>query len=648
MGERQDRWCLTQDGGGSFGCVRPRSRFARTASARVTAVIGSVACFLLAAPAFSTGAWTQDAAGGGAAQQPPVAPAVPETQKEAPPLPPDAPKQGIPPAPPLDDPKAATPTPDGAQAKPAAAPEDPATAAPPGGTEALSKKYRFREKYSTKADPAHPELVTQYRVGTSERRKNVWDNPEGAPGRSETSRRTFYSERIAQLDRRVGDVVAAVRRYDKVEIKDTTPRKAPNPPLLNGLTIWYTRRPVQKPQILSLTPDRPLRELEYHLITVDTFLPQLSFLLPSEPKRVGDSWPIPSAIAKTVWNEESDPVTYEMTASLISVTKAKEGTAFNALLGIVGRLDFLKRAGSCTFNARILFEFKPPIAAAPSGPQGTRPSPAGRAESRDDRGTGIVDARGWIIQAVMAQSVERPIPGSDERLKESSTRVVTLERIPFEARPNEAPVPALDVPEVAPVADNANSWLVFEDPRGRFRFRHPQELQIPDEAVYPPEEIHLLDERVDVGKDVLVIKLPPKGGDPKIERTFHDPALLQKAVDAEWAREQMEVIHGEAGWLQDPKWKQSNRRVYRLEVGVKPKEGVETYKRLIIDYYLVALERNQNIMVDSWTIREDHVPFRNNVEDVIRSFEFNPPDGTSKAATKPAAAPAEKPAAPRN
>jgi hypothetical protein len=593
---------------------------------------------LLAGPVFSAWAWPQDAPASRAAQDPPSAP---DAQQDAIP-PPPAKKKAAPPAPPLDEPKEAAPAPAQEQGKTTGETDDRSKTAGPAATEALSVKYQFRERYSSKADPARPELVTQYRVATLQTWKQTWERAQGAPKRIETVRQTIYTERPVQFDR-VGDVVAAVRRYDRVRMKTEAPHEPLNPPLLEGLTIWYGRRPGQMPQVLSLTPDRRLREFEYGCITTDEFLPQLSFLLPTQPQRVGDSWPILRSTAKSVWNEEPAANTFEMTGTLISVAKAESGTALIATFGISGQLD-VPRGGACAFNARLTFRFNPVTGAAPADTSKARVSRTGPGASSLERGQGIVEARGQITHALMALATQVPVPDTEGRLKTTATREVNLERRPFPTNANEAGaaggVPPLELPTAAPIADEANSWLLYDDARGRFHFRHPQELHEPEYAALPPDEVHLLDQRLEVGKDVLIVKLPPKGGDPKLLRTFYDPALLRKAVDAEWAAQGLEVIPGEAGWLPDATWAPWKRKVYRLEIAVKPAEGVETYKRLFVDYYLVTLSPNQPVLVESMTIRENHVPFRNEIERVIQTFEFGAAEGKAKATPAAPATPA--------
>ena len=71
-------------------------------------------------------------------------------------------------------------------------------------------------------DPAKPEVITQYRVGVVETRKEVWEKAQGAPEKQQLSQQTIYTERAAKVGRD-GEVTDTVRRYDKVRIQQAAP-----------------------------------------------------------------------------------------------------------------------------------------------------------------------------------------------------------------------------------------------------------------------------------------------------------------------------------------------------------------------------------------------------------------------------------------
>src|SRR5262245_37305721 len=81
----------------------------------------------------------------------------------------------------------------------AEAPPQPAPAQPQESAEPLSTRYRFLEKYGLAADPAKPELITQYQVGALETIKTETEKAQGAPDRTEFTTQTIYTERPAKV-----------------------------------------------------------------------------------------------------------------------------------------------------------------------------------------------------------------------------------------------------------------------------------------------------------------------------------------------------------------------------------------------------------------------------------------------------------------
>ncbi len=65
------------------------------------------------------------------------------------------------------------------------------------------------------------------------------------------------------------------------------------------------------------------------------------------------------------------------------------------------------------------------------------------------------------------------------------------------------------MPTPDPVASVSNSWLIYDDPQGRFHLLHPQELRV---DAYPDGGIDLIDRRPD-GRDVITIGLNAKPQD---------------------------------------------------------------------------------------------------------------------------------------
>jgi hypothetical protein len=505
---------------------------------------------------------------------------------------------------------------------------------PQSTAEALSLRYRFIEKYSPTEDPNHPELLTQYRVGIEETQKTEREKPQGAPDRAEISRRTFYTERAARVGK-LGEVTSAVRRYDSFKRTEPAPLHPPTPPLFERLTIWLKRQSGRKPLVLSLTPNRPLREFEFSEITKQLFVPQLTVLFPPTPRRVGDTWSIPRAAALCLVGEIPEPDDYELKGTLTEVRRGASGTGLTAVIDIAGQMNV--SFGLSALKARIQFAFE----SSPVVPPAT--ASAARSDAADDqtgkirgqKDAGVVDARGRIIRVVMLWAVSDVLPDSDGRLKRTMTYQLNLGR-KFDSTPDDAAGPKgpLAVPDPAPTPDESNSWLVYDDPGGKFHFFHPQSLLLSPRMI-DPNAVEFVDQNPGSGQDVFILRLPPGNTDPEVDRKFRDAQQFQKEIDADWAKSKLETLRGTSGWLADAEW--APRKVYRKELGVKTpaaEDGAGGVQRIFIDNYLVLTSRNECFRAQSMTVRNDHVAFRTQAESMIKSFQFGPWNG------KPTATPA--------
>jgi hypothetical protein len=525
-----------------------------------------------------------------------------------------------------------------------AAPEQPAAAPAQGAAEALSVRYRFRETYGVEEDPTRPDLVTQYQVGIRESFKAVREKPQGAPDRVDWSTQTIYSERAAKVNKN-GDVVDAIRRYDKFNQKGLI-SASDAAPLFQSLTVWVHRgAPSSAPQILNLTNDRPLRDAEFDLMVDQVSLPPLKALLPSTPRRVGDTWIVPRGATFYLFGTLPEPDDYDLKGTIKEVTKAASGNKLVALIGISGQVNLPD--GPNSVNAEIDFTFEPPPPpAAPAAGEALAPAGIGAARGlAKSAKEGALDARGWITGMRMARSVEVGQPEGDGRLKTTETRQISLARRLLAAVPNQSGggQPAgLALPNPPPTATEANSWLVYEDPQGRFHFRHPQLLKPLFGGQANPYEVHLADSRPEGGRDRLGILLQPKDAAAEFQLAFRDKEHFERAMNQEWARKKLDVLRGPADFLSGKEWDDSKRKVYRIEAGLKLKRDTDREEgRIFIDNYLVDFGHGQAIIVESWTDRDDHVSFRTEAEAVIKSFEFGPwkPHGSPAASSAPAPPP---------
>jgi len=287
--------------------------------------------------------------------------------------------------------------------------------------------------------------------------------------------------------------------------------------------------------------------------------------------------------------------------------------------------------GPSGINAKLQFTFLPSEVTAPPRARadgettkekasGTPASPGGRVEA-------AIDAKGYISKVSMAQEITAPLPGNDGRLKQNIRRDLVLERKVVQA--GELTV-LLEVPSPEPAADVKNSWLIYDDPLGRFHLLHPQELRVANS--YPDGGIDLLDRRPD-GQDAIQVSLNSKTGDPQRDRLAADPIQEKKQLEDEWKRRGEKVVPGPSGWLPEADWSQFKRKVFRIEAALIPAtDGSSSIERIYLDRYLVQFTRNEVLKLTAMTTRDPHVQFRETAELIIKSFEFGPSESSLPAA----------------
>ena len=350
---------------------------------------------------------------------------------------PDEKKKDAPTAP--DDKEKAAPTAPADAQKPApAAPDDTKKNAEPPVTDAdrkaaleavgaLSTRYKFVERYGIEDDPRLPQMLTQYRVGMLETTKYEIERPQGAPERSQRSRTIVYAERAAKVGK-LGEPIDLIRRDDKVVLRDLVQPRPVNPPLLQGLTILYRYRPPLRPLIISLSPDRPIREDEYSMIEEEVSISNLMAFLPATPKRVSESWTIPPGAVLSVSGRAPDTEGYELTGTLEGVSRSPDGNSSVAEIDIAGKFAVEAQPGA--FHARIIFEFVARGVAAP----------AGRAI---DGASTVMLAEGKIKRADLSLVRWGNLPEGEGRLKHKLTIELIVERRPMTPAAGESgPAPA--------------------------------------------------------------------------------------------------------------------------------------------------------------------------------------------------------------
>jgi hypothetical protein len=507
--------------------------------------------------------------------------------------------------------------------------EVPKEAAPPPARDAvepLGLRYRFIETYGVAENPAKPELVTQYQVGLRDTIRTETEKAQGAPDRSEGSILLIYTERPAQVTK-PGETTDVVRRYDQIRTEGALKAPHATPPLLQGLNIWYHVRKGGFPEVISMSEGRTLHEWERYVMIDQVFLPSLTVILPAAPKRVGDTWDITRQAGRSLLGRSvPDDGAFQLEGTLKEVRKAAAGTTLTAVFEISGELALEKGQGAV--KARVEFTFEPPPAASD-------PAPAVRAKAVANRG--IVEARGRISSVKMGRVLWIPIDNNG-RIKQTIYRDLVLER-----RPVKPPTPPLDLPSSPPIANQANSWVLYDDPHGRFHFTHPQYLVPKPGDSFNPNGVDLVDQDLGRGEDVIRIMLPPKGGSPQSMLDYRSPDAMVRTINDYLNEAGSPIVPGHSGWLPEADWARLGRKVYHHEVAAKL-EGQEDGRehRLYLDYYLVLFRRDVGIRIDVMTRRDDHAAFREQALTLIKSLDLEPSKG-SGSRTAPGAGGALRP-----
>ena len=226
-------------------------------------------------------------------------------------------------------------------------------------------------------DPGRPETIVEYQVGAIETIRVETEQAEGAPDREEVTYRTVYTERPAKVGR-LGEVVDAVRRYDKFQVTAARALNAGMSSMFRDLKIWYHLGPAVVHEVVCLTPDRPIRQLEYDFMIHQAVLVRMMEVLPppARPVRVGETWPITRKGAQVLMDDLPDKGTFDLEGKLVEVRKEGQGTALTAIIEISGKLDL--EAGPGSVKARISFLFEPPAPAPAADPKAAAGPPAAR------------------------------------------------------------------------------------------------------------------------------------------------------------------------------------------------------------------------------------------------------------------------------
>jgi hypothetical protein len=300
----------------------------------------------------------------------------------------------------------------------------------------------------------------------------------------------------------------------------------------------------------------------------------------------------------------------------VEVHPSADGKELEAVISVSGRA-FLPKLGDTLLNARILFQFSPPA----------------------DLTATTVDAKGSIREVRLARTSTSSVPGPNVRLKSRLTWELILQR---RTPPPDVALPA--VPAKTPEPTVANSWLTFEDPKGRFHFRHPQEFLPQNLPMLEQDDmIQLADAQAgtDEGR-IITLKLQPKTGNVEEDHKNLDPESHLKDLKDEWNRSHQDVHVDTPGWLPEADWKPLGMKVYRIQAALTPKEPERRNQRIYLDHYLVQFTRNESLVVDAMTGLDDPRAFRKQVEDILKTFKLSPVNAPGAVTPRATRAPAAR------
>jgi hypothetical protein len=504
--------------------------------------------------------------------------------------------------------------------------QDTKPANPPGAVALdLGARYRIQQHFTAANEKPERGAVTQYRVQFKHTIKVSSEQARQSPASNSASFAAKYQERpveVSATDQR--KVTGAIRHYEKVKIfPDRSPPRAPdqqkvrgnNPPEdavalpqdanpsrpqpFEDLTIWYRPRVGElSAEILVMTPGHRLSDDEFRFAAKQPFLPDFLFALPEVPVRVGEGWVLGRAGATALLGRPADR---GLKGKFVEIRDDPTGKRRKAIFDITGKVNANngQSTGPTSVHAQIDFVFDPP--AAPPQPAGDTPGEL----------TPAVDLVGEIVRIALAEETVFPSDKGD-RLNEFRRQELIMEV------QSSDPGPLLEVPKTPPQSTVENSWLTYEDPKGRYHFLHPQEFLLNSPE---PDVITLLRPRTTAEPDVIEISLKAKAD--------LQPEAIKKAYFDEWKKNGVETVRGEEGWLPEADW--PNMKVYLFDAAlIPPDAGASGSQRKHAFRYIVQTGRATGLDVEAITPRHPSTLFRQLVESVIKTFKWGPAGAVKK------------------
>ncbi len=459
----------------------------------------------------------------------------------------------------------------------------------------LANRYRFVERYPREDGRELPGSLGAYRVGLIEVIKDVLDQPQGAPRRSESTRQSVFIERATEQSG-LGGVIGSVRFFERYLTKPEDPARMMGARPLDGLTLATRYRSGDWPMLTSLA-DRKATDYEYEVLTRQMVVSQLPLILPGQAVRIGDSWRVPRRGAQALLGDPGVKGD-SLVGKFNELRKEIDGPRLLAVFGITGRTP--TSIGESAVNAEVFFTFQPEVPPA---------NPLGRTTE------GLVDARGAVTEVRMARTTTGPLPGPG-RLRFQSTREVTMQR------QLNVDVPATSLPKLPPPSkfEGADASLVWFDSSKRFRLEHPQDLlplERPALAPLEPGSVALARTRRQVA-DLIQVDFVGKA---------LGPDDLKAKLAAKTSQMKLEVIKGEEGWLPEADW--PNQKVYRIEAAVQVPDAGDNPSsrstRFHFDGYLIQTGQAAGLLAIATTSGEAIATYRREVEQILKTIQVDPP-----------------------
>jgi hypothetical protein len=477
---------------------------------------------------------------------------------------------------------------------------DPVSSLPPAKVEIdLIHRFRFSEQYTNRDVPGDPQLIGPYTVTSKETVTDTLESPDGPASKpTEQVRESVYAERPAEVSG-LGLATATLRTYQKYGATPQDPTRPAGQPLFEGLPVGYRPQSNLPPQILRLEAGMPLRERDYEIASRQVYVPGLTGLLPTVPVRVGDSWRIPRKAVQAMLGEpglQGDAVTGKFTETRTET----EGGMQQAVLAINGRIE--NGQAETRVKAEVIFRFAKPV------PRPNRPTPGAESAARPSDES-LVDARGAIVALRLARVatgvISRP---SAKPQKFRAGQELVLDR---KIGPTSAAGLRL-IPDPYPKPTDANSLLIYSDPKKSFTFLHPQDLLPPERHQFNvaqgPATVYLIRTRPE-GRDMISLYVFP---------LVKGPEALKELLSNQWKLAGAEVLNGDESWLKE--MEKPDRKVFHLEAALKVPGKGSRAPRIHYDAYLVQLGKDLSLMAVATTTRDSVPAFRREVEKIVDSF----------------------------